>query len=238
MFVRLVFASLLADFVFQPSSLVEWKRRRLGGLLVHVLIVLLLSLLAGVGSWSTRYLALLVVLSAFHLVIDWAKIRVDHRISHGYWPLGTFLGDQALHIASILALLASFGYLSASVALQPVTLALTDPKSWALASIYLVSVFAGSIVVRLVIQPFRLAITEKPGLLKAGAYIGMIERFLLTSLVASSQYGAVGFVLAAKSIARYKQLEEPEFAEYYLIGTLTSSAIAVIAGMLVRALLP
>lgn len=41
--------------------------------------------------------------------------------------------------------------------------------------------------------------------------------------------------MAAKSIARYRQLEDdPEFAEYYLIGTLTSSAIAVVAGIVVK----
>ncbi len=73
--------------------------------------------------------------------------------------------------------------------------------------------------------------------MRAGAYIGMIERLFLTSLVASDQYGAVGFVLAAKSIARHKQMEDPEFAEYFLIGTLTSSALAVVAGMLVKAIL-
>ena len=45
-------------------------------------------------------------------------------------------------------------------------------------------------------------VTSKPGLLTAGAYIGMVERFLLTSLVASNQFGVVRFVLTAKSIAR------------------------------------
>ncbi len=71
MFVRLILASLLADFVFQPSSLVDWKRRRLGGLLVHVLVVFLLALLAGIDLWSLRYLVLVVTLAAMHLAIDW-----------------------------------------------------------------------------------------------------------------------------------------------------------------------
>ncbi len=44
--------------------------------------------------------------------------------------------------------------------------------------------------------------------------------------------------LAAKSIARYKQIEgDPQFAEYYLIGTLTSSTVAVLAGLLARVIL-
>lgn len=199
MFVRLILASLLADFVFQPSSLVDWKRRRLGGLLVHVLVVFLLALLAGIDLWSLRYLVLVVTLAVMHLAIDW--ITPTSVI----WYVLNFL--------------------------------LTDPRHLALGSVYVAAVFAGSIVVRLVVQLFKMKVTEKPGLLRAGAYIGMIERVLLTSLVASDQYGAVGFVLAAKSIARHKQMEDPEFAEYFLIGTLTSSALAVVAGMLVKAIL-
>ena len=80
-----------------------------------------------------------------------------------------------------------------------------------------------------------LVLPGKLGRLTAGAHIGVVECFLFTALVASNQFGTVGFGLTAKSIARYRQLEDdPEFAEYYLIGTLTSSAIAVIGGMLVK----
>jgi len=82
---------------------------------------------------------------------------------------------------------------------------IVNPRYWLLTSIYVGSVAGGSVLVRLFIQPFAQKVTGKPGLLTAGAYIGMVERFLLTSLVASNQFGAVGFVLAAKSIARYKQ---------------------------------
>ena len=45
---------------------------------------------------------------------------------------------------------------------------------------------------------------------------------MLTGAVA-----AVGFVIAAKTIARFKQLDDRGFAEYYLLGTLASVAVAV-----------
>ena len=38
---------------------------------------------------------------------------------------------------------------------------------------------------------------------------------------------AVGFVIAAKTIARFKQLDDRGFAEYYLLGTLASVAVAI-----------
>jgi len=51
------------------------------------------------------------------------------------------------------------------------------------------------------------------------------------------EYGAVGWIIAAKSLARFKALEEREFAEYFLIGTLASFLLAVLAGVGLRALL-
>ena len=70
----------------------------------------------------------------------------------------------------------------------------------------------------------------------AGALIGVLERCLISLLVAMGQWGAIGFVLTAKSVARFKKLEEQRFAEAYLIGTLTSVLVAIGTGTLLRAL--
>ena len=43
---------------------------------------------------------------------------------------------------------------------------------------------------------------------------------------------AVGFVIAAKTIARFKQLDDRGFAEYYLLGTLASVSVAIASGYL------
>jgi hypothetical protein len=113
-----------------------------------------------------------------------------------------------------------------------------DPRLLTTAVVYLAAVLGGSVVVRLVVQAFHVEprSERRPGLLRAGAYIGMVERLLITALVAQGQFAAVGFVLAAKSIARYKELDDAAFAEYYLIGTLTSATIAVLSGMVLSTL--
>jgi hypothetical protein len=67
-----------------------------------------------------------------------------------------------------------------------------------------------------------------------GRLIGSIERLLLAGMVAAGSYAALGFLVAAKGLVRSKDLERHEFAEYFLIGTLASTALAVIAGGLVR----
>ncbi|MEK7269347.1 MAG: hypothetical protein AAB215_00230, partial [Planctomycetota bacterium] len=59
-----------------------------------------------------------------------------------------------------------------------------------------------------------------------GRIIGLLERLLVFSLVLESQYGAFGLVIATKGLARFKNLDDREFAEYFLIGTMLSIVLA------------
>jgi hypothetical protein len=70
-----------------------------------------------------------------------------------------------------------------------------------------------------------------------GRAIGALERAIGLSLVLLGEYGALGLIVAAKSLARFKALEEREFAEYFLIGTLTSLLLALLGGVAVRLIL-
>ena len=64
----------------------------------------------------------------------------------------------------------------------------------------------------------------------AGAIIGNMERILSAIFMATGQWAAIGVIFTAKSIARFKQMEEnKQFAEYYLIGTLYSILYVVVA---------
>jgi hypothetical protein len=72
----------------------------------------------------------------------------------------------------------------------------------------------------------------------AGRFIGVLERLLVYVVVLQGQYMAIGLILAAKGFARFKELDERDFAEYVLIGTLLSVTSAVAAGEMVKLLLP
>ena len=67
------------------------------------------------------------------------------------------------------------------------------------------------------------------GLPNAGKLIGIMERFLVLSLILVGQFSAVGLIITAKSILRFKSTQKNE---YVLVGTLLSSGIAVIIGIL------
>jgi hypothetical protein len=71
----------------------------------------------------------------------------------------------------------------------------------------------------------------------AGRFIGILERILIFFFVLVSQYTAIAFIVAAKGFTRFKDLDQREFAEYVLIGTLLSASSAVLAALLVKTII-
>jgi len=67
-----------------------------------------------------------------------------------------------------------------------------------------------------------------------GRLIGNLERLLLTLVVAGGSYAALGFLVAAKGLIRSEELQERNFAEYFLVGTLCSVLVALCAGLVIR----
>ena len=70
----------------------------------------------------------------------------------------------------------------------------------------------------------------------AGKYIGILERLFVFTFIIAGNWGAIGFLLAAKSVFRFGDLRESKdrkLTEYILIGTLLSFGIAIGTAMLV-----
>lgn len=72
---------------------------------------------------------------------------------------------------------------------------------------------------------------------RIGATIGILERLLIVTFVLTGSTAAIGFVVAAKTLARFKQLDDRDFAEYYLLGTLASVAVALGSALVAQAAL-
>ncbi len=100
---------------------------------------------------------------------------------------------------------------------------------------YLAALFLAHFVVKAIMRRFRPP--EAEGVKGAGAIIGLLERGLVLTFVLLNQYTAIGLILTAKSIARYKELDNRRFAEYFLIGTLSSVLFAILIGVLAKWLL-
>jgi hypothetical protein len=66
---------------------------------------------------------------------------------------------------------------------------------------------------------------------RMGATIGVLERLLVVVLLPGGGATAVGFVVAAKTLARFKELNKKRFAERYLLGTMASVTVALLSSL-------
>ena len=96
------------------------------------------------------------------------------------------------------------------------------------------SVFIRKLFISISLKTYPKIYSEE---LKAGNIIGKLERIIIAILLLNNQFGVIGFVLTAKSIARFKQMENRDFAEKYLIGTLASFLIVLLSVLILKGLL-
>jgi hypothetical protein len=73
--------------------------------------------------------------------------------------------------------------------------------------------------------------------LNHGRLIGNVERLILVLFVAQDQFTALAFFFAAKGLIRSKDVERRAWADYLILGSLTSFLVAVVVGLLIRSLL-
>lgn len=69
---------------------------------------------------------------------------------------------------------------------------------------------------------------------RMGRTIGILERMLALTLVVMGQWEGIGWLFAGKTVARFRELDNRAFSEYYLIGTLASLLFAAATGLAVR----
>lgn len=225
---------VIADFYAQSETMARDKKTDQRALNAHIIIYAVIIILLGLLTFNVSYIFLAVVLSAVHAVIDYLKFNLTHKQKLSKQQnIKIFAFDQFLHIASItgIILIASawlakpdiWQFLSTEL-----NVAFTTMLQWLL--VILVIIKPASIVIRMTLgyfEPKEVA-DNNPGIIQAGEFIGILERLTILILLGAQAYAAIGFVITAKSIARYNKIaEEPKFAEYYLIGTLMSALIVL-----------
>ena len=91
----LFLAHVIADFLLQPTWLVQWKEKHFGGVAVHASVHALMLL---VLFWpKTLYtVAILLGVAIFHAFIDQTKILYQKKYAT---YVSSFLVDQLMHLA-------------------------------------------------------------------------------------------------------------------------------------------
>jgi hypothetical protein len=238
--ILLVAGHIFGDFLVQTRWMARQKERRWGAMLAHVALVFVAHCAVLWPFLSGRLIAGVLGLSILHLVFDAARSR-----AFGRWgsSLAAFYTDQTLHLTSVFVLwrlvLGWTGGVSSEW--SPAAAWLMWYARWvAVAAVYVFNGKGGTRIVRGVLERFPKAVPSETAdaedEYEMGRTIGNLERYLTLTLVIFGQWAALGFIVAAKSIARFPEFtgrRHKDFAEYYLIGTLTSVLVALASGMAV-----
>jgi hypothetical protein len=107
------------------------------------------------------------------------------------------------------------------------------------ASGFALAVFISNDVIAHVVKPYVRNLSEKgedvSQLVPNGKYLGWLERSIIFTFIVGGQATAAALAITVKSLARLPQArKQAAFTEYYLIGTLSSVAVAAAFAILVR----
>lgn len=228
LFILQLIAHLLADFNLQPQKWCDEKEKEVVSRhhFYHIIIVFFSSYILSFdpGFWIGA-----IVLTILHFLIDLLKSRLIIKYKLKY----TFFIDQLLHLLTIIGIvwiyITIFNFTS-----------LIKVNSYTLAVIagFLLCSKPANIIIKFILEAFSIRTPiedpsniEGKSLPNAGKLIGITERFLTLALILLGQYEAVGLIIAAKSILRFRETQK---SEYVLTGTLLSFGIATLSGILIR----
>lgn len=245
---KLIIAHLLTDYVFQPNSWVKDKKAntyKSVKLYLHVFIAGLTTYLL-LSIWSNWWAPGLIII--FHYLIDLIKLNFENgrlRTSEQNNDkknklLWLFLIDQFAHLLVIIGIWILL-ITDREILWQNILQLLNRQDLWIIVLAYLVISNPSAKLISIFTTRWNKPFTYKNEQSdNEGMYIGIFERFLILTFILLNQYQAIGFLIAAKSILRFRKEgnDEPQKqTEYVLIGTLISLIIALSIGIITKHLI-
>ena len=229
-FIKLILAHLLGDFILQPNSWVSDKEnRKLKSkyLYIHVLIHTVLSF---IFLWNIQLWWVAVLVGFSHFMIDVSKLYFQNIKTKKSW----FFVDQLLHISVITGISFYFNEFNFEFLNNQSILKIV------MAALFLTS--PTSIIIKTLLSSWTPVAEaqsniQTESLSSAGKYIGILERLLVFTFIMVNHWEGVGFMVAAKSVFRFSDLaqaKQRKLTEYVLIGTLLSFGMAVLTAILIK----
>ncbi|UUV20973.1 DUF3307 domain-containing protein [Paenimyroides aestuarii] len=222
-------AHFLGDFVFQTKKMVQHKKKSIY-FLSHIMIhtaLLIVFLWNDEMWWAIAYVVVL------HAITDWLKLQLSHKMKSSV----LFVLDQLLHFVAIASALMLFSTLRISLDF------FNQPQWWLVLVAIILVTQVTAIFIRIILSPYQEhkkisnedKQNDKKVLFNAGKYIGILERLFIFGFVVANFWEGIGFLLAAKSIFRFGDLnnaKERHLTEYVLIGTFLSFGCAILVGLI------
>ncbi|MBY0488067.1 MAG: DUF3307 domain-containing protein [Flavobacteriaceae bacterium] len=226
-FVKLLLAHLIGDFLLQPNSWVNSKEKKKHLSIYLYLHTFLHFILAWILVGETAFGWFALALAFLHGVIDFLKLYFQNKKTKRLW----FSVDQLLHLLVIIVVTLIYNKTTLGFAS-------IGNQFWITITGFILLTKPTSIIIKNIISIWTPENkTKDDSLENAGNYIGILERLFVFCFILTGHFEAIGFLLAAKSIFRFGDLKEAKdrkLTEYVLIGTLLSFGIALLIGLLVQ----
>ena len=228
-FILQLLAHLVSDFYLQTETSCKSKADnafKSRHLYIHSVITFACAWLL---SMSLGYWWAALMIAVLHLIIDGLK-SVCKNIK------GAFFFDQLLHLAVIVAAVVIYNNVC-EVALPAW---LPETKVLLLVVAFVFCLRPANFFIQNIFKEAKISVPtngeENQSLPNAGHVIGNVERMLSLVFVMLGQYEAIGFLLAAKSLLRFRETDTVK-SEYVLVGTLLSFGFAILVGVAVKLLI-
>lgn len=217
---------LITDYVLQSHKLACDKNSlgfKSSFLPWHGVIAFLTALTL---SFHMSFIYGALIIGTTHYVFDGLKVYLNRDKR---WSPYAFFIDQFLHLLVIACVV--FVYTPKDTTTNDFP-ALTT-KHLLIWLAYLACSKPANIFIKQIFDLFEIKIVLVDELPNAGKLIGTLERWLILTFIIANHFEAVGFLIAAKSILRFKN-DDTIRSEYVLIGTMLSFGIAVIFGLIIN----
>lgn len=232
-------AHILADFIFQPH---RWssKKSMKPFTIYHVYHSLVVFACSYILSFDPEFWIFALLLTIIHFFTDALKSHLQIRSNLNETNKNYFFTDQAIHLVSLFSIAMLYVYF-----FELKTIIHIPIQVVVVVTAFILCAKPSNIFIKNIFSAFSIDIPSginsenqaeelndmDTSLPNAGKLIGIMERFLVLALIIIGQYSAVGLIIAAKSILRFKSTIKNE---YILVGTLLSFGIAVLIGIAIN----
>jgi len=228
LFLSLVLAHLVGDFLLQPTTWVKDKKKKKiksKYLYYHVGLHFLLLLIT--TQFESNYFLGILFVALSHFGIDCTKLYFEKKKTEKLW----FFADQLLHLLVIAIVV--YCYFPYQIPISN----LYSQENLALITALVLVTYVSAIVLKVLLSKWSDQLIKTDDTNNAGKYIGILERLFIFFFVVMNFWEGIGFLLAAKSIFRFGDLKESKdvrLTEYILIGTLLSFGLGILCAMLYK----
>lgn len=226
--IKLIAAHLTGDFLFQSDRMCADKfsdnsTAKYKTLIIHAFVQAALAYVF-VAQWKCWFIP--AVIGVSHFAIDLVKTMSRRK------DFISLIWDQFAHFCVIICL-----WWFAFARMPQINMAdeIFSSYFWLIATAYIAVLAPASILIRSFIEfeKWMPADASSQGLPNAGKWIGYLERILILTFIFTDNIEGMGFLLAAKSVFRFGELNKAKdikITEYVLIGTFASFTIAILIG--------